>query len=143
MSNEEQEVLSATVRFYDAIEDMVSGRGLDSMQAAWHHTDRVTGGHPSGEWATGWDEVWATWEVFASFGRADRGGSRIRDLKAYVYGDLAYTTCLFIASPGFGGETLACTNVLHRMDGAWKIVHHHADKSPKMGAALERIAQGG
>jgi len=143
MRNEEQDVLSATVRFYDAIEDMVSGRGLDAMKAAWHHTDRVTGGHPSGEWATGWEEVWATWEVFASFGRADRGGSRIRDLKAYVYGDLAYTTCLFIASPAFGGETLACTNVLHRMDGTWKIVHHHADKSPKMGAALERIAQGG
>jgi ketosteroid isomerase-like protein len=143
MSNEEQEVLSATVRFYDAIEDMVSGRGLDAMNAAWHHTDRVTGGHPSGEWAVGWDEVWATWEVFSSFGRADRGGSRIRNLKAFVYGDFAYTTCLFLASPGFGGETLACTNVLTRMDGVWKIVHHHADKSPKMGAALEKIAQGG
>jgi hypothetical protein len=143
MSNEEQEVLSATARFYDAIEDMVSGRGLEPMKAAWHHTDRVTGGHPSGEWAAGWDEVWATWEVFASFGRGDRGGSRIRDLKAYVYGEVAYTTCIFIASPAFGGETLACTNVLHRMDGAWKIIHHHADKSPRMGAALERIAQEG
>jgi hypothetical protein len=143
MSNEEQEVLDATARFYGAIEDMVSGRGLESMKAAWHRTDRVTSGHPSGEWATGWDEVWATWEVFASFGRADRGGSSIRDLRACVYGDVAYTTCLFIASPAFGGETLACTNVLCRMDGTWKIVHHHADKSPKMGAALERIAQEG
>jgi len=33
------------------------------------------------------------------------------------------------------GETLACTNVLHRMDGVWKVIHHHADKSPKMGEA--------
>ena len=143
MTHDEEEVIAATRRFYDAIEDMVSGRGLEALRSAWHHTDRVTGGHPSGEWAEGWDEVWATWEVFASFGRSDRGGSKIRNLKAHVYGDVAYTTCLFVASPSFGGETLACTNVLHRADGAWKIVHHHADKGPAMGAALEKIAREG
>lgn len=64
-------------------------------------------GHPSGEWSQGWDEIRATWEVFAGFGRHDRGGSQIRGLRAHVYGDVAYTTCLFIASSGFGGETLA------------------------------------
>ena len=138
MTHDQEEVLAATRRFYDAIEDMVSGRGLEALEAAWHHTNRVTGGHPSGEWAEGWEEVLATWKVFAVFGRADRGGSKIRSLRAYVYGEVAYTTCLFVASPGFGGETLACTNVLHRADGVWKIVHHHADKSPAMGAALER-----
>jgi ketosteroid isomerase-like protein len=143
MTNDEEEVLAAARRFYDAIEQMVSGNGLDAMRSAWHHTNRVTGGHPSGEWAEGWDEIWATWEVFAGFGRADRGGSKVRSLKAYVYGDVAYTTCIFIASPAFGGESLACTNVLHRADGAWKIVHHHADKAPGMGAALEKIAKGG
>jgi ketosteroid isomerase-like protein len=142
MTQDEEQVLAAARRFYDAIEDMVSGRGLESMRSAWHHTDRVTGGHPSGGWAEGWDEIWATWEVFAAFGRADRAGSKIRDLKAYVYGDVAYTTCNFVASPAFGGETLSCTNVLHRTDGMWKIIHHHADKSPAMGAALEKIARG-
>jgi ketosteroid isomerase-like protein len=143
MTNDEEEVISAAKRFYDAIEQMVAGKGLEAMRAAWHHSDQVTSGHPSGEWAEGWDEVWATWEVFAAFGRADRAGSKTRSLKAYVYGDIAYTTCIFIASPAFGGDSLACTNVLHRADGAWKVVHHHADKSPKMGAALEKIAKGG
>jgi ketosteroid isomerase-like protein len=143
MANDEQEVVKAAQRFYDAIESMVSGRGLEPMREAWHHTDRVTGGHPSGEWAQGWEEVWATWEVFSSFGREDRGGSSIRNLRAYVYGDVAYTTCVFMASPGFGGDTLSCTNVLQRIDGQWKVIHHHADKSPAMGAALERIARGG
>ena len=141
MTHDEELVIASARRFYDAIESMISGQGLEAMRAAWHQTNRVTGGHPSGEWAEGWDEVWATWEVFASFGRADRGGSKIRNLKAYVYGDVAYTTCVFTASPAFGGETLACTNVLHRVDGVWKIVHHHADKAPGMGLALERIAQ--
>jgi ketosteroid isomerase-like protein len=64
-------------------------------------------------------------------------------LRIYAYGDVAYTTCIFLASPAFGGEALACTNVLHRIDGVWKIIHHHADKSPKMGAALEKIATEG
>lgn len=138
--NDEELVLAAARNFYDAIEKLVGGEGLEAMRAAWHHTDRVTSGHPSGDWAVGWDEVWATWEVFAAFGRNDRGGSEVRGLKAYVYGDVAYTTCIFVASPAFGGESLACTNVLHRANGVWKIVHHHADKAPGMGAALERLA---
>jgi len=139
MTNEDEAVKSATLRFYAAIEDMVSGNGLASMKDAWHHTNRVTGGHPSGDWAQGWDEVWATWEVFASFGRPDRGGSSVRSAKVHVYGDTAYATVLFVASPAWGGETLACTNVLQKADGAWKVIHHHADKSPAMARALERI----
>lgn len=139
----EEEVCAAAKRFYDGIEHLVSGRGLGLVEECWDHSGRVTSGHPSGEWSQGWDEVRATWEVFAGFGRHDRGGSQIRSLKAHVYGDVAYTTCLFIASPGFGGETLACTNVFVKTSGAWKVVHHHADRSPAMGAALEKIAQGG
>jgi ketosteroid isomerase-like protein len=143
MPSDESLVRDATTRFYDAIEAMVSGKGLEPMKEAWHHTDRVTGGHPSGEWSQGWEEILATWTVFSAFGDPQRGGSKIRDLRVYVYGDIAYTTCIFIAAPAWGGESLACTNVLHRINGVWKIIHHHADKSPKMGAALEKIAQNG
>jgi ketosteroid isomerase-like protein len=143
MTDDEAAVQAATIRFYDAIEQMVSGKGLDAMRDAWHHNSRVTSGHPSGDWARGWEEVWATWEVFAAFGRADRGGTSIRSLSTHVYGDVAYTTCVFVASAAFGGDSLACTNVLQRVDGVWKVIHHHADKSPKMGAALERIAREG
>jgi ketosteroid isomerase-like protein len=143
MTPDEELVRAATVRFYDAIEAMVSGKGLEAMKAAWHHTDRVTSGHPSGEWSQGWDEVLATWEVFAGFGHPTRGGSKVRDVRVYVYGDVAYATSIFTSSPAFGSATLACTNVLQRVDGVWKIIHHHADKSPEIGAALEKIARGG
>jgi ketosteroid isomerase-like protein len=135
----EDEVRTAAMRLYDAIEAMVSGKGLDAMSAAWHHDARVTSAHPVDEFAEGWDQVWATWQAFAHFGRADRGGSQVTNMHVYVYGDVAYTTCTFQASPAFGSERLACTNVLHKKDGVWKIVHHHADKAPKMGAALEKI----
>lgn len=140
---DEEAVVAAANNFYQGIEDMVGGKGTDRLRAAWHHGPHVTSGHPSGDWAEGWDEVWATWEVFASFGRADRGGSKITSMKAHVFGDVAYTTCVFQASPAFGGESLNCTNVLHRIDGAWKIIHHHVDKSPAMGAALEKILEEG
>jgi ketosteroid isomerase-like protein len=143
MTSDESEVRAATVRFYDAIEALVSGKGLGPMQDAWHHTARVTSGHPSGDWAQGWDEVFATWKVFASFGKEGRGGSRIQDLTVHPYGDIAYTTCTFVASPAFGGDLLSCTNVLQKLGGEWKIIHHHADKSPRMGAALEKLASEG
>ncbi len=143
MTKDEQDVRAATLRFYDAIEQLTVGRGLDAMRDAWHHTAGVTSGHPSGDWAEGWDEVLATWEVFSSFGAEDRGGGRVENLKVRVCGDMGYVASTFHAPEALGGEVLSCTNVLQRVDGKWKVVHHHADKSPAMGAALEKLARGG
>src|SRR6185295_11359570 len=118
MTSDEQAVSAATTRFYEAIEAMITGKGLGPMREAWHHGPDVTSGHPSGEWAHGWDEVLATWEVFAGFGDPKHAGSSVRGLTARAYGDVAYTTCTFVASPSFGGDALSCTNVLRRVDGA-------------------------
>jgi ketosteroid isomerase-like protein len=139
MDQVEQEVEAAVRRFYDAIETMVSGGGVEALSEAWHHTDRVTARHPIDEWAVGWDEVWETWKSLLPFGRADRGGGQVMGLRTYVYGDIAYATVSFRAAPRWGGEKLMCTNVLLRKDGVWKIIHHHADPSPGMQAALERM----
>jgi len=139
----EEEVCAAAMHFYDGIDDMVSGKGIDKIREAWDQGDRVTAGHPNGEWSQGFAEIVVGFEIFAKLGRPERGGSKVRGMHAHVYGDVAYTTCLFTASPAFGGETLACTNVLRRLDGAWKIIHHHADKSPLLGAAAEKFAREG
>jgi ketosteroid isomerase-like protein len=140
MSPDEKEVLEATLRFYAAIEDLVDGRGAGTMRDTWHHTSRVTSAHPLGDWTVGWDQVAATWDVFASFGKKGNGGTQIRDVKVYLYGDVAYTTSVFVASAAFGGAQLNCTNVLHRVDGVWKIIHHHPDKAPSMEKSLEKMA---
>jgi ketosteroid isomerase-like protein len=139
MTPDEEAVQKATQRMYDAIEDMVSGRGLDLMDKAWHHTERVTSKHPISDWAVGWEEVWATWKAAGGFGRHDRGGGKLLSSKLMVYGDVAYVTSVFRAAPAWGGETLMCTNVLHKMNGEWKVVHHHADTGPGMAAAMERM----
>jgi ketosteroid isomerase-like protein len=139
MLSEDDVVRAADTRFYDAIEQILIGGDPAAMSEAWHHTDAVTSRHPSGDWANGWQEVWALWAGFVGFGRADRGGSRVLSRGVHVYGDVAYTTVVFVCAPAFGGDTLNCTNILQRLDGAWKVIHHHADVSPSMGAALEKI----
>lgn len=60
-------------------------------------------------------------------------------ISTWVYGDVAYTTSVFQASPAWGGEKMMCTNVLQRLEGQWKIIHHHADPSPAMAEALEKM----
>ncbi len=142
MAKEEDAVLEAVKKFYDAIEIIVDGGGAGAMRDAWHHGPRVTSSHPTGDWANGWEEVSATWDVFASFGKKGNGGTKIRDIKAFVFGDVAYTTSVFVASPSFGGAKLNCTNILQRVDGAWKVIHHHPDKAPSMEASMEKMVSG-
>lgn len=139
MRDEESKVLDAVYAFYRALEDMITGRGLSAMDEAWHHADWVTSKHPVTDWAVGWEEVRVTWEAAARFGRIDRGGSRVVEARAHVKGDLAFAAVVFESAPAWGGERLMCTNALERIDGEWKLVHHHADNGPAMAAALERI----
>jgi ketosteroid isomerase-like protein len=141
MTSEEQEVRTATLRFYDAIEQMISGKGVDAMREAWLHSPQVTSSHPTGDWSRGWEEISATWDVFAGFGKEGNGGSRVQDIQVYVYGDVAYATIVFISSPTWGGAKLNCTNILRRVDGVWKMIHHHPDKAPTMQASLEKMAE--
>jgi len=140
MTPDESQVRIAVTRFYDALESLIRGDGVEAMKDVWHHTDRVTSSHPTSEWARGWEEVLATWTVFASIGKPKLGGTKIRDLQIYVYGDIAYTTCTFVISTSYGGA-LACTDILQRVDGVWKMIHHHADRSPMLVTALEKVAQ--
>jgi ketosteroid isomerase-like protein len=131
---------AATRRFYDAIIGIVTGKGMAEMDAIWEHSERVTSKHPMGEWCTGWEEVKATWEITSDFASPAHEGATLVSTRLYVYGDMAYATSIFQIAPSAGGDRLLCTNVLHKSDGKWKIVHHHADPAPNMMAALERLA---
>jgi ketosteroid isomerase-like protein len=146
MNQDEQElsqVEAALRKFYRAIDDLVTGKGLSRMQEVWEHTDRVTGKHPLGEWAVGWDEVLTTWEVASSFGKPEHTGAQLLSCKIFLYGDIAYATSVFQSAPAWGGDRLLCTNVLHKSGDVWRIVHHHADTSPNLVKALERMASEG
>lgn len=139
MTEEQEKVLTGLRAFYAAIEDMITGRGLAAMEKAWHHEDWVSSKHPVTDWAVGWEEVKTIWEVAARFGRHDRGGSQLVDARIHLRGDLARAAVVFQSAQAWGGERLMCTDVLERINGEWKMIHHHADSGPAMAAALEKM----
>src|SRR5262249_38829227 len=140
MATEEEEVKAAAHRFYDALEQIIAGRGPEAMEMAWHHTQRVSTAHPIGDWSHGWEEGGAAWKVIADSGKAENPGTRVRDVRAHVRGDMAYVTCVFIASPAFGSIEMNTTDVLEKIGGSWKVVHHHADKAPKVEETFNKLA---
>lgn len=158
MGNGEAEAKKATLRFYQALDDLILGKGTKDMSDAWHHVDYVSTVHPFGHWAQGWQEVWATWEEIAAAFSCYRGHAHRTDgigtifgLKVNVLGDVAYTigvykSRLYIPDVpgGVTGLNVNCTNVVQKREGVWKMVHHHADQAtPEFQAALARLVEAG
>jgi hypothetical protein len=137
---QEEEVRAAVLYFYQALEELFTGKGVDSMSKAWHHTPRVSSSHPFGPWSYGWDELWATWVECANLANPESKGSSINELKIQVYGDIAYSTGIFRTAPNFGSMAMSVTNILQKVDGVWKLIHHHADKTPALEAKLDEAA---
>jgi len=151
----EEEVKIATLGFYQALEDLLLGRGTEAMSAAWHHEPFVSTVHPFGHWARGWEEVWATWQEIAAVftfyrGHAQRtdGLGGTHDLQVTSLGDVAYTTSVYKSvmylPEGELPLSVNCTNVLWKNSGVWRIVHHHPDQAPPdWQAALARMVESG
>jgi len=155
MGSAEDEVTKVIYGFYDALDDLLRSRGTSAMIEIWHHTDYATTSHPFGSWARGWTEVNVNWEEAAAvFGvyqghatRSDRIGG-IHDLKVVVVGDAAYGTGIYKSKLYMSDRqldlSLNCTNIAHRIDGVWKIVHHHSDQAPpEWQAAIGRMVEAG
>ena len=65
--------------------------------------------------------------------RCTPGGNSLR---VFVLGEVAYAigvckSCLYLPDGGLR-LSVNCTNVLHRRDGVWKLLHHHPDQAPPM-----------
>ncbi|HYQ29557.1 MAG TPA: nuclear transport factor 2 family protein [Polyangiaceae bacterium] len=153
MVGAEAHAIKAFHAFYDALDALLRGQGTQPMSQAWHHADYVSSSHPYGDWAFGWAEVWATWQegaaVWAHYhGHADRSDRicGIQDLQVKVHGDTAYGASVyrskFYMSEGELNLKVNCSDVLHLIDGAWKVVHHHADQAPPAWQArIEKMVQ--
>lgn len=135
----EEEVRAASREFYAALNRMLAG-DASSLADIWSHSPTVTALHPIGDWHVGWDEVWNSFERVA---KASTGGQvDITDQLIRVAGDTAYEVGVERADFAIAGDPLTVnsrvTNIYHREDGAWKIVHHHGDKSQGISEALDR-----
>ena len=155
MGSAEDEVTRVIYQFYEALEDLLRSRGTGSMIEIWHHTEYASTSQPFGSWARGWTEVKVNWEEGAAVfdiyqghrTRSDKIGG-IHDLKVVVLGDAAFGTGIYKSKLYMSDRELElclnCTNIVQRIDGEWKIVHHHADQAPPdWQAAIGRMVEAG
>ncbi len=129
----ENEVREASERFYEGLNRMARGE-TGAMAGIWAHNVEVTAMHPIGGRETGWDAVGSSFDQGAS--AASGGDIRLKDQRIQVVGDMAYEIGTESGSFTMAGQAVSIdqrvTNIYQRIDGSWKVVHHHADLSPAM-----------
>jgi len=125
----EDEIRSATMRFYVALNSALRG-DLDPLSALWSHRPDVSNLSAVGGRAAGWNEVYADFQNIARF----YPGGRIapRDIIVVAGKDMGYSVCIEtgqLRSPA--GPMVSfnqrATNIFRLEDGKWKMIHHHAD----------------
>jgi len=136
----EEEVRSASAKFYAALNRMANGDS-SSMADVWAHSASVTAMHPIGGREVGWDAVRASFEQVAQL--ASDGKVELKDQLVRVAGDVACEVGIEHGQLTLGGHRAAIehrvTNIYQRQAGGWKLVHHHTDTSPAMLDILSRL----
>jgi ketosteroid isomerase-like protein len=96
------------------------------------HREEVTLANPFGPVAYGWEQVAQNMELAASLYRDGQAVS-FENVAKYVTPDLAYLVGIERLKAKVGGRediapvVLRVTSILRPEDGAWKLVHRHAD----------------
>lgn len=134
------EVLAASTRFYGALNRMAAGDAAP-MADAWARSDEVSAQHPIGGRDEGYDTVVASFTKFAAI--AGGGEIRLLDQKIDTGSDMAVETGVETGTLVIAGHKATIhhrvTNVYRRMNGEWKLAHHHADLSEAMLDILKRL----
>ena len=140
----EDDVRAASQRYYEALNAMLTG-DASSMTDVWSHGSGTTAIHPIGDREKGWGAIRRSFEQVAQL--ASDGSTQIEKQMITVAGDLAYELGVERGSAMVGGEAVSIenrvTNIYRREGGAWKMVHHHADRSEAMVALIERFRAAG
>ncbi len=137
----EDEVRQASEQFYAALNRALNGDPGQLMDV-WSHGSDVATMHPLGGRELGWEEVRAGWEQAAQ--AFSDGQVSLDDLVVVsLTDDVAYTLGTEHGQAMLGDETVSfdwrATNIYRREGGGWKMVHHHADVSPALMEALDRL----
>jgi ketosteroid isomerase-like protein len=136
---------AAVERYHEADRAIVRGDAEPYMEI-YSHRDDVTLANPWGGVSRGWAQVADTLVRAAAMFREGEFAGNER-MATFVTSDLAYIVELQRFSAKVGGQpemvavALRTTSVLRQEDGAWKVVHRHAD--PRIGPqSPESLLQG-
>jgi ketosteroid isomerase-like protein len=112
-----------------------------ALADSWSHSTTVTTMHPIGGRQVGWEAVRDSFDQVSEM--ASDGTIGLKDQRIEVTGDMAYELGVEHGQFKMGGHSVSIehrvTNIYRREDGAWKVVHHHADTSPAMLEVLNRL----
>lgn len=124
MDNNENEVLVANQRFYDAHET----RDFALMSQLWEQSDRVVCIHPGWPILRGWDAVGESWRRILD--GPGRNQFILTNVLVTIAGDLAWVTLDENLVAGANTSTVAATNIFTFDASEWKLTLHHG--SPVM-----------
>jgi|SRR5215212_4170231 ketosteroid isomerase-like protein len=119
-------------RYHLALGEFMKGSPEPAM-TLWSHRDDATLTNPQGSTARGWDEVAEAMERAAST-RRDGRFLGFEPLAKYATADLAYVVEVErLEAKVHGGEVMSpyalrVTMIFRPEEGAWKVVHRHADQ---------------
>ena len=118
-------------QYHLALDEIVKG-SPEGYKKLYSHQDDVTLANPFGPPARGWDEVAPTLERAASHYR-DGEATGFENVAKYITPELAYTVEIERSQTKVEGRedvtpiALRVTTIFRPEDGAWKVVHRHAD----------------
>jgi ketosteroid isomerase-like protein len=118
-------------QYHLALDEIVKG-SPDGYKRGYSHQDDVTLANPFGPPARGWDEVAKTLERAASQFR-DGEATGFENVAKNITPELAYTVEIERCQTKVEGRedvtpiALRVTTIFRPEDGAWKVVHRHAD----------------
>ena len=120
---EVEQVLAANRSFYEAFGSL----DIDQMEKVWEHSDDVLCIHPSSDIIVGWPDVRQSWvDIFYN---TTLMHFNITNAQVQIRGDCAWVSCHENISTVLDGRagnfTVRATNIFTKVDGQWKVVHHH------------------
>lgn len=134
------DVRAASARFYGAPNSMAAG-DVAPMAESWVEGGNVSAQHPIGGRSEGYDTVMASFAKVAEI--AGGGDIRLIDQKIDAGFDMAVETGVETGSLVIAGHQATLrhrvTNVYRKVEGGWKLAHHHADLSDAMLDILKRL----
>ncbi|CAI2717714.1 nuclear transport factor 2 family protein [Nitrospina watsonii] len=121
-------ILEANNAFYEAF----NKQDLDAMKALWQDDGAAVCIHPGWPVLRGYTPIIQSWKDI--FDNTDHMEIRLSDVGVLVTGDLAWVGCqenLFsIHMAGVQTSHVHATNLFRSVNGAWKMILHHAASVP-------------